>query len=416
MALTLLFAVAWPAEAPRAQDVLRIAAVVNDRVISALDVVNRLKFVIMSTGMANTPDNRRRLSPRILRNLIDEELQSQEAGRQNIKVSEADVDKSLLDIEQRNNMQLGQLTRMLRSQGVAESTLRKKLRTQIEWGRAISRRLRREARISEDEIDGEIERITAQRNQPKYRVSELFLSVDDPDQDEEVRRAALKFQEQIKNGADFAALARAFSQSTSASLGGDLGWIQVGRLNRKLDDAILKLEPKQTAGPIRTLSGYYLLLLQDRREPAATSGAGSIVDLHQIVMPATPSIGQAALAAQGPAAEEIRRSIASCADLPKAIEAAGTKESGSLGKVKFKDLPKPLRDAVKGLKIGKPSPPLLSSTDRVIILVVCGRVDPAAKGPSRAAVRRRLRANRLELLSRRYLRDLRRSAFVDLRG
>ena len=41
------------------QGVLRIAAVVNDRVISALDVINRLKFVIWSTQLPNTKENRK---------------------------------------------------------------------------------------------------------------------------------------------------------------------------------------------------------------------------------------------------------------------------------------------------------------------------------------------------------------------
>ena len=120
-----------------AQDVLRIAAVVNDRVISGLDVVNRLKFVIWSTGVPNTPENRKRLSTQILRNLIDEELQSQEADKLNVSVNDRDVENALATVAKRNKMTARRLTNILLRNGISASTLRRQLRVHIAWGRAI---------------------------------------------------------------------------------------------------------------------------------------------------------------------------------------------------------------------------------------------------------------------------------------
>ena len=402
----------WESPA-HAQDVLRIAAVVNDRVISALDVVNRMKFVIWSTGVPSTPENRRRLSAQILRNLIDEELQAQEADRLNVSISAGEVNRALAEVAQRNNMTPDRLSDILRRNGVAESTLRRQLRVQLAWGRAISRRLRREVRVSDDEVDGEIERIEALRNKPRYRVAEIFLSVDDPDEDEKVRQAAIRLRQQIRDGADFSALASAFSQSTSAAQGGDIGWIQPGRLSRELDDALLKLEPGQMAGPIRTLAGYYLLMLRTKRQPEGADAGNAVVDLHQIVLPPAGTTGDPA---QRALAEDIRAALTSCEDLPKLIEQIGTPESGPVGKVKIRDLPEPMRGAVTGLKVGQPSEPMLSATGRLTVLMVCDRVDPKQKPLRRNVVRRQLQQRRAELVARRYLRDLRRSAFVDLRG
>lgn len=396
-----------------AQDVLRIAAVVNDRVISALDVVNRLRFVIWSTGVPNTPENRRRLSAQILHNLIDEELRSQEAERQNVSISEADVDGAFTDIAKRNDMSAEQLSEILRRDGVAESTLRRQLRAQIAWGRTVSRRLRREAQVSDDEIDAEIDRIESLRNKPRYRVSEIFLSVDDPEQEERVRLAAMRLVDQIRNGADFSALASAFSQSTSAAQGGDLGWIQAGRLSQELDKALQKLEVGQLAGPIRTLPGYHILLLRDQREPDGKDEGDTVIDLHQIVLPPTGGDGAGL---QDALAGDIRASLSGCADLDKVTEKIGTKESGPIGKMKIRDLPPQIRKAVAGLKIGEPSEAVKSAAGRTIILMVCNRTEPKRKKLSRRAVRRQLQQNRAELVARRYLRDLRRSAFIDLRG
>ena len=397
----------------KAQDVLRIAAVVNDRVISVLDVVNRLNFVVWSTGVPNTLENRRRLSAQILRNLIDEELQSQEADKLNVSISDKQVEGAFADVAKRNKMTAGGLGDVLRRSGVAESTLRRQLHVQIAWGQAISRRLRRDVRVSDDEVDGEIERISALRNQPQYRVSEIFLSVDDPDQDEQARLAANRLVQQIKEGADFAALASAFSQSTSASLGGDLGWIQAGRLNRELDEAILKLEPQQIAGPIRTLAGYYILMLRERRQPKGANVEDTVIDLHQIVLPNTEASDEAA---RQSLTANVRAAMTSCAVLPDLIAQIGTKESGAVGKIKIRDLPAQTRAAVSSLKVGEPSAPVISANGSTVLLIVCERTEPKQKKLKRGTIRRKLQQSRVELVARRYLRDLRRSAFVDLRG
>lgn len=400
----------------QAQNVLRIAAVVNDRVISALDVVERVKFVMFSTNMANTPDNQRRLAKQILRNLVDEELRLQEATRLNVKVRGADVEKAIRRLEKNNKLQPGALSALMRGRGISVATLRRKLESDIAWSRTVSRRLRRESRITDDAVSDEIARIKTLLNQPRYRVTELFLSIDDPNQEEQVRASVLRLLEQSKSGANFSALARNFSQSTSASVGGDLGWIQTGQLNRELDDAISKMAPGDIVGPIRTTAGYYLLHLRDRRLPKGRSADDAVVDLHQITLPLEPGATPAEKSKQKALAEEIRAAISSCADLPELTNSMGAKDSGSLGKIRIGDLPEAMRGAVRNLKIGAPSAPVISTGGKLLILTVCARSDPKIKGPNRRGVRNQLRNKQFNLLARRYLRDLRRSAYVDLRG
>jgi len=396
-----------------AQDVLRIAAVVNDRVISVLDVGNRLKFVVWSTGVPNTPEYQQRLSSQILRNLIDEELQLQEAENVNVTVNDRDVDKALSDVAKRNKMSTRALTNLLLRSGISTSTLRRKLHVQIAWGRTISRRLRREVRVTDDEVDVELKRIETLRNKPRFRVAEIFLSIDDPDQEEKVRQTALRLHKQILDGADFSAIASAFSQSTSAAQAGDIGWVQPGRLSSELDAVLLTLKPKQVSKPIRTLSGYYLLLLRDIRQPEDARADNAVVDLHQIILPETGSTDPAS---QKALARDIRASVTSCEDLPGLIKQIGNPESGPLGKLKLSDLSPTFRNAVAMLQIGDVSAPVVSPTGRTLILVVCDRVEPKKKTIRRSHVRKVLQQNRAELVARRYLRDLRRSAFVDLRG
>lgn len=411
IALTLLCVAISVSGAPaQAQDVLRIAAVVNDRVVSVLDVVNRMKFVIWSTGVPNTPENRQRLSAQILRNLIDEELQRQEGERLNINVGDKEVDEAFENAAKRNNMSADQLADVLRRNGIPDEVLRRQLRIQMVWGRTVSRRLRREVRVGDEEVDDEIARLEELRNTPQYHVAEIFLSVDDPDQDDQVRQAAERLARQIKQGADFGALANAFSKSTSAAQGGDIGWVQPGRLDPALDAALANLETGASAGPIRTLAGYYLLQLKGKRQPDGSNADNAVVELHQIVLPPADAAAQQALAG------DIRSALTGCADLPALTRQIGTKESGPLGKLVVGKLPPKLRDAIRDLKVGEASAPIVSSTGNTAILMVCDRVEPKQKPLNRSAVRRKLQNSRAELVARRYMRDLRRAAFVDLRG
>src|SRR5207302_1051480 len=80
--------------------------------------------------------------------------------------------------------------------------------------------LNRVTPISDEEIDAAIARQRATADQPRARVSEIFLAVSNPQQDAEVHRFADQLFEQLRGGARFPALAQQLSQSATAAVGG----------------------------------------------------------------------------------------------------------------------------------------------------------------------------------------------------
>src|SRR3546814_10654214 len=70
-----------PGQAAAQQDLFRPAAVVNDDIISVLDLAMRLQLAIVAAGVDDSEDLRRRLTPQVLNSLIDERLQIPEAQR-----------------------------------------------------------------------------------------------------------------------------------------------------------------------------------------------------------------------------------------------------------------------------------------------------------------------------------------------
>src|SRR3546814_10301063 len=77
---------------------------------------------------------------------------------------------------------------------------------------------------------------------------------------------ARRLFDELRRGANFAGLARQFSQSGTAILGGDLGWVQDGELEDQLNDVLAQMGPGEMSVPIRTLSGFHILLLRELRK------------------------------------------------------------------------------------------------------------------------------------------------------
>ena len=168
------------------------------------------------------------------------------------------------------------------------------------------------------------------------------------------------------------------------------------------------MRPGMLSRPIRTLSGFHILLLGEERQ---TSLGEVTLHLKQVLIaiPSGASEEQRREAAER--AGQARERIAGCAGLDELAGEIGAPGSGDLGTLKLSDLPAPIRDAVMALPIGQPSRPV-SVSGGLGVLVVCDR---AESGIDRKRIKQRLTAERLDMASRRYMRDLRRSANVDIR-
>ncbi len=437
----------------------RIAAVVNEEVVSVSDVHARIRLALLNAGVQESAETRQRLTPQVLRQLVDERLQLQEAKRLGVSVPPAEIDDAIKRIADQNRMTRPQLEKLLKDQGVAFSTLTEQVRALLAWQRVMQRRIRQEVIVGEEEIDAVMQRIKANIGKPEYLVAEIFLAVDSPDQDDEVRRTADRLVEEVRRGGNFAALARQFSQSAGAAAGGDMGWVRSGELNAELDKALGGLRPGQMSMPVRTATGYHILLVRDQRAygsgSTSTGGASEAaappppppprpqprpdlekarVSMKQIVLPAPSKEKIKEVQAQ---AEALRKSIKGCTDFEEKAKATGVPESGDMGTLRVKDLPPGLQQLVVTIPIGRPSP-VLMSPGGAVVLIVCKRDLPMiqpppeapqpvaappppppppkeVKLPPREEIERDLINERADLLSRRYLRDLRRTAFVEFR-
>ena len=396
------------------QPLQRIAAVVNDEVISAFDVENRTRLIIATSGIPDNAESRRRLQGTVMRALIEEKLQVQEANRLNISVSEREINDAVRRIEQANRMEPGNLFRTLESVGIDRSGFVNQVRASIGWQKVVNRRLRPSLQVGEDEIDEVLQRISASKGAIEYRLAEIFLAVESPDQEEEVRQNLDNMIEQMRRGVAFAAMAQQFSQAASAQSGGDIGWVEQSQLEEESRAIIEQLQPGRASPPIRTPSGFYIYLLRDRRVLAAADPADATVSLAQLVLPIDSDASESEVAAQRELAETVRESVEGCEDLDRVAKELGAPPAAAAANLRVGDLNPAIRPVVADLKVGAASAPIRNASG-LVILMVCDRKEPKSNLPSREDISENLTRQRLDLMSRRYLRDLRRAAFIDVR-
>ncbi|MEI6986541.1 MAG: peptidylprolyl isomerase [Rhodospirillaceae bacterium] len=412
-----LAAVPWvsPAMAAAGQEfgasLERIAAVVNDDAISLRDLEARLRLALLSSGLPDGPDIRQRLGPQVLRSLIDERLQLQEAKRIGIAVGDQEVSGALARIAEQNKLPPGGMERMLASRGVPVVTLVGQIKANIAWTKLIQRKLKPTVQVGGEEVDAALERLQSNVGKSEYLTAEIFLAVDNAAQDEEVRRAAERLIDQIRAGTPFSSVARQFSQAAGAGNGGDLGWVQPGQLPDDIDFVVTGLRPGTMSQPTRGANGYHILMVREVRTINAGDSSEAQVHLKQMVFPIGPHADRQT---QLNRAVGFSQKVRGCEEFDAQLRAAGVEKGGDMGTLRVGDLPPDFARLVTNMPIGQVSQPF-GNERQVVVIMVCDRKTPAASMPSRDQISASLTNERLDMLQRRYLIDLKRAAYIDLR-
>ncbi|MCR9175963.1 MAG: peptidylprolyl isomerase [Alphaproteobacteria bacterium] len=406
-----------PSIGPRpalAQDIQRIAAVVNDEIVSTQDLRERVQMVVVTSGLPNSPEVAQRLAPQVLRTLIDEQLQLQEAARLNISVSEEDLAQARSVVEQRNNLRPGQLDPFLRSLGIEPSTVERQQRANIGWGASVRRRYGNDVAVSQEEVEDELARIAEQVGKTQKRVFEILLTVDNPADEVRTRELAERLVREVRAGAPLDSVARQFSQASSATNGGDIGWIIPDTMGEEVAPVVASLEKGKVSDPIRTVFGYQILAVADTRVIEAAAPGQAKLDLKQVFLPIPRDASADARSAQFALAEAVSATARDCADMTSLAEEVQSPVDPNFGETTLAELPDAMRTMVAGLEVGQTTQPI-ELPNGVMVLMLCEREATGSTQAEAEQVRRQLENRRFEILAQRYLRDLRRNAFVDVR-
>lgn len=406
------------AQSQASQPESSIVAVVNGDVISKSDVENRRRLFALSTGLPVTNEVLNRLTGQVTRQLIDERLRLQEAQRRRVVVQDKEIAQAIADVEGRNNMPTGGLSKQLSAQGVEMRTLIDQFRVQIAWGRVLRQVVAQQGTPSDADVADQEAQIKAQVGQPEYRVGEIFTPVANPAQDDQAKQFVDTVIQQLRAGAPFPVVAAQFSQSQTALQGGDLGWMQ----GNQLDPAVLNIVREMPVGaisnPIKVAGGYSIVTLRAKREVGRDPA--TILKIRQAWFPFTQKLNPQAPTPQQisqlEAAKRLGTSAHDCAAIESANTAQGTVRPTDPGEVRLEAVANPqMRQLLTSLPVNQTSPPL-PAEDGLAVLMVCSRETKNLGIPSHSDLVDKIVNDRVELASRQLMRELQRRAVIDQRA
>lgn len=396
----------------------RIVAVVNGDIVTAADVEGRRRLFALNAGLPVSQVVLNRLSPQVTRLLIDERLRLQEAQRRRVTVADEDIATAIGDIERRNGLPPGGLVAQLRRAAVEPRVLFDQLRVQIAWGRMVRGMLGAQATPGEEEVADYIAAARARTGQQEFLVSEIFVPVDDPAEEPDVRRFVDEVVSQLRAGVPFPVAATQFSQAQSAVTGGDLGWVGTEALDPEVVAVVTQMPPGAIANPIRVAGGFQIVALRQRREVGRDMA--TMLSLRQLFLPFSSQLDPQNPTQQQIATVERARGLANSLRSCEALEAAARGQGGDRpvdpGPVRLETMQPPqLRGLVASLPIGRASQPVIAP-DGVALLMVCSREQRNEAEMTPELARQQIARDRAELLSRQLQRDLRRRAQIEMRS
>jgi len=247
-----------------------VVAVVDDDVVLASELISRLESVHKQMQAANvTPPPNDVLFSQLLERLIMENIQLQMGERAGVRIDDESLTNALEGIAAQNNMGLSEFTNALAADGIDYREFREDVRREMIIARVQRARVNSRIYISDEEIDAflasPLGRLTLS---DEYRVGHILIAVADDAEPAAAAAAEAKandLYQQLKEGADFRALAIANSADSRALEGGDLGWRKAGELPTLFADRVFELEVGETAPPIRSGSGFHIVQLMEKR-------------------------------------------------------------------------------------------------------------------------------------------------------
>lgn len=239
---------------------LKIFAEVNGEIITSRDMQDRVNAFVATTQIPVNNQTKDMIIGKVLQSAVDEKIKLQEAEKNGVKITEADLDKGMENFAKANNVSVAKLKAMLAQAEVKESVFRSQMKAEMAWTRLVQRKAAQEVNISQSEINSAMEAVAKDIKMQKFMVSEIVIP-------QKQAKHISDLVENLRHDPRFELYAMQFSQSPSAPNGGRLGWVNKGQLAEPLEKALLNMKEGNISDPILLGTDYYILRLEKVYRP-----------------------------------------------------------------------------------------------------------------------------------------------------
>lgn len=398
----------------------RIVAVVNDDVIVASELRQRVRSVraqLRDAGTPLPPDDV--LVRQVLDRLVLDRLQLQVATLNGIRVADEQLNAAMNNIARQNNISLSEFRDILERDGFDFLKFREEIREQMLVQMVQQRQVENRVVVSQRDIDNHLATRAIQgAPDEEYRLLHILVGTPEaasPEAIEAARQRADEVIRRVQAGAGFAETAVALSDGQQALQGGDLGWRRAPELPSVFADVVGEMQTGDVRGPIRSASGFHIVQLADRRGGGTsivtqTSARHVLLRTSELLSDDDARLRLLQLKERIENGEDFGAIARSHSD-----DRATAINDGSLGWLSPGDVVPLFEQEMSALAPGAVSEPFLTQFGWHIVQVLDRRDHDDSEAVARQRAREQIRQRKVAEEMESWLRQLRDEAYVEYR-
>jgi len=398
----------------------RIVAIVNDEVVTRVDLADQLRVAVDSLKRQGTsPPARDALEKQVLERIINQRVQMQFARDTGLKIDDGQLDKAVARIADDNKLTMAGLRAALEKDGVSFARFREEIRAEMLIARLREREVDSRIVITEPEVDAALQnQAAAQGRNEEYNLAHILVRVPEQASPEQIRSRQARAEEALakaRAGEDFRQISASYSDAPEALQGGMLGWREAGRLPTLFLEGVKGLKAGEVTSLLRSSNGFHILKVLDVR--GATAGLMVKQSLvRHIVIRTNEIISESEARNRLLGLRERIENGADFAELARLNSQDGAAaKGGDLGWVSPGDTVPEFERAMNQLQPKQMSQPVRTEFGWHLIQVLDRRDEDMSRDRQRMMVRQALRAAKSDEAYQEWVRQLRDKAYVEFR-
>jgi len=263
-------------ESAQRQQLDSVVAVVNDGVIMRSELDDRIAQVEQQAAVqgGNLPP-RNQLAQQVLERMVMDEIQLQMARRANLSVDDTELNRQLRSIAESNGMTLDQFADAIEADGMTLADVREDVRREMLMRQVQQRQISQRVTVSDRDVERFLSQQPSQQQGQAFieetRARHILVELTPTRNENQARARAEEARQRLQQGADFASVAREYSDDRGSAMnGGDLGWVRPGQTVPAFEEAMTSLSPNQLSEPVRSQFGYHVIEVLERRRQDVT--------------------------------------------------------------------------------------------------------------------------------------------------
>lgn len=245
----------------------RVVAKVNSEIITLSSIEERAEILKQKYRNDLTKPEDKEILREALDMMVEEKLQLQQGKKMNLEVDDSAVDAAIKDIEVKNGLAEGQLAVMLEAEGRSIESYKNHIREQILVSKITQFELGSRVNISGKKIAKYYHDNQKDFWEPgKARVKHILILSEkgSPEYKRKQKYERIKnILAEVKGGKDFAEAAKEYSEDISASSGGDVGFVEKGKMVPEFEKAVYSLREGEISDVVETEYGYHIIKVEE---------------------------------------------------------------------------------------------------------------------------------------------------------